>query len=95
MNLETKNILFPLVKNLGFFSGRLKGGSFKQKKSSPAWKNLFSGKEKRKTSGTDTDRKISNPELSLLAVNQVTKHQENPTESQYEKNKKSPPQKKN
>jgi hypothetical protein len=52
-------------------AGRLKGGSFKQKKSSTAWKNIFSGgKEKRRT-GLDPDRKVSNPELSVLAVSQV------------------------
>ena len=67
--------------------GRLKGGSFKQKKnsssSSPAaWKSLFSGAasrgEKRRTGDTTTaannKKKISNPEINLLAVNQVLRY---------------------
>ena len=46
-----------------------KGGSFKHKKST-AWKSIFSGKEKKKS--TSSDRKISTPsELNLLSISQV------------------------
>jgi len=45
-----------------------KGGSFKHKKST-AWKSIFSGKEKKKS--TSSDRKISTPsELNLLSISQ-------------------------
>jgi len=45
-----------------------KGGSFKHKKST-AWKSIFSGKEKKKS--TSSERKISTPsELNLLSTSQ-------------------------
>jgi len=47
-----------------------KGGSFKHKKST-AWKSIFSGKEKKKS--TSSDRKSSTPsELNLLSASQGT-----------------------